>query len=68
MQDEWSECYPWGGGSTYHIRTNVIVRRCISSGISLHSILKGEVLFFSRITSKKVVKVYEVKVDVQKGP
>ena len=66
MQDEWSKRYPVGG-SSYHIQTNVIVRRGISWGISLHSILRERYCFF-RITSKKVVKFYEVKVDVQKGP
>ena len=38
-----------GVDSSYHVRIDVSVRRGIIWGISVHSINKGEVLFFSSV-------------------
>ena len=64
---EWSHTWAHGVGSC-HVRINVSVRRGILWGISMHSIHKGEVLFFSSVYIWKAVNFFEVKVHVQKGP
>ena len=57
---------PWVD-SPYHVQTNMSVRRTIVGGTSVHSILKGEVLFFSSVYVEKAIINLGVKVDVQKG-
>ena len=54
---------------TYHVWTNMSVRRVIIWGISVHSIHKEEVLFLSLVcTCKKAsINKFEVYVDVQNG-
>ena len=49
--------------SSYHIRTNMSVRR----GISVHSIHNGVVLFFLQRVHLERLLEFEVKVDVHKG-
>ena len=59
---------PWGLDSSYHIQTNVTIRRGIISSISVHNIHEREVIFFFVVcTFEKTIKNVEVKVDVQKG-
>ena len=41
-----SDCHARGVDYSYHVRTNVSVRRVIIFGISVHNIQHGEVLFF----------------------
>ena len=40
---------PWRLDSSYHVRINVSVRRDIIWGISIHSMHKGGVYFFSNV-------------------
>ena len=57
------------GGLFIHMQTNMCVRRGIIWGISIHNILKGEVLIFIPVTFEKANKNFEVKVDMyKKGP
>ena len=51
-----------GVDSLYHVQSNVNVRR----GISVYNMHKGIVLFFLVCRFKKLIRVYDVKVDVPK--
>ena len=49
---------PQGVDSSYHIWTNMSVRRGIIWGISAHSIDKGEVLIFSSLYIQKCYHLF----------
>ena len=55
--------------STYHVRTNVSVRRGTSFEALAYKVnIRERFLFFSLVCAfKKAIKNFEVNVDVQKG-
>ena len=53
--------------SSYNIQTNVSVRRGFIWGINVHSIHKGEVLFFSSVYIQKGYKEFQSKGKCTKG-
>ena len=53
--------------SSYHVQTNLSVRRGVILGISAHIIQNEKVLYFFSVYILKASKFSEVKVDVQKG-
>ena len=53
--------------SSYRVHNNVSVRRDIIWDISIQGIHKGVVLFSLVCALEKAIKIYEVKVDEQKG-
>ena len=58
---------PHGFDSSYHIWTNVSVRRGVIWGISVHGIHKGEVLFISSVYIEKGYLEYWSKGRCAKG-
>ena len=58
----------WGLDSSYHIRTNMSVRMGVIWGTSIHKIHKGEVLVFSSVYLKRLLRNFEIKKGAQMGP
>ena len=52
--------------SSYHVQTNVNIKRVIVQNTCVHSIHKREVLYFSSVYISHAMKNFIVKVDVQK--
>ena len=57
-----------GLDSSHHVWNNVNIERGMIWSISIHSIYKGEALFFSLCTFNMAIDSFEVNVDVKNGP